>query len=451
MGILIVACTSNTLASSSNSSLIWNSTIGTVRINVSDSVILQFSPANKSHILTHLAVDKKTDIVYVGAVNRLFQLEGITLRPVYQVITGPRLDSPECHASGCEDNVKKVNTDNYNKLIVVAPSADTVVACGSVSQGACDKYRLGNLSLHLDYIPKSVAANDPHSSTFAFIGPERYNPWGGSDALYVGTTFTTVGYYRNDVPAISTRNLYDLGYAQYSFSKHSLLRIDVKYRDHFLVKYVYGFNASDYVYFLTVQKKSHLPGQEELGYITRISRTCISDANYDSYTEISFECLGVDGVNYNLIQDAKLINAGADLAKSMGLPPGSPVLITVFLPSEGHTSKPKKTSAVCVYSVKDIEEKFNENIHMCFNGSMQYRNMEYISGPILDGKCPRQGTTGNILSFCEVGLKISGPSPIVGQASLRLTDTLVTSIQGTSTASHTVAFLGTNDGKIKKV
>lgn len=439
---------------SSLSPLKWDTSAGSVLLNVSHTVVQQYTPANAStHRLTHLAVDEKTDDIYVGAVNRLYQLDGASLRPIYQVITGPRLDSPECHAVGCEekDNVRKVLTDNYNKLIVVAPSVDAVIACGSVSQGACDKYRLGNLSLHLDYISKSVAANDPDSSTFAFIGPERYNHWGGSDALYVGTTFTRVGNYRNDVPAISTRSLHDLSYAQHSFHEHSFLRIDVKYRDHFLVKYVYGFNASDYIYFLTVQKKSHLPGQEELGYVTRISRTCISDANYESYTEVTLECLGVDEVNYNLIQDAKLIQAGDDLAKSMGLVPGSPVLIAVFLPSEGHTSKPQPNSAVCVFSVKEIEEKFNENIHMCFNGSMQYRGMEYIFGPILDGKCPKQGTIGNILSFCEVGLKISGPSPIVGRASLRLSQTLVTGIQGTATASHTVAFLGTDRGSIKKV
>ena len=93
--------------------------------------------------------------------------------------------------------------------------------------------------------------------------------------LYVGTTFTDHGDYRHDVPAISSRwtlqvltlypsstcrNLYDLNFAEFSFSKQSLLRIDVKYRDHFLVDYVHGFNSSTHVYFVTVQKKSYLPG-----------------------------------------------------------------------------------------------------------------------------------------------------------------------------------------------
>ena len=38
--------------------------------------------------------------------------------------------------------------------------------------------------------------------------------------------------------------------------------------------------------------------------------------------------------------------------------------------------------------------------------------MEYVSGPIHEGKCPKSGSSGNIYNFCEVGLKISGLIPI---------------------------------------
>jgi hypothetical protein len=74
--------------------------------------------------------------------------------------------------------------------------------------------------------------------------------------------FKLLYLFRHDVPAISSRNLHDLRLAEFSFSKQSLVRIDVKYRDYFLVNYVYGFNSSQHVYFATVQKKSYLPGKE---------------------------------------------------------------------------------------------------------------------------------------------------------------------------------------------
>nr|XP_045584277.1 plexin-B-like [Procambarus clarkii] len=419
---------------------------------LTDSIVAQFWTANQSLQLQHMVYNRDAGVLYVGGTNRLWALETGALNLEARVETGPRFDSPWCHASGCgqENRVKQVLTDNVNKVLVLDPDASTLIMCGSVSQGACEKFRTANLSLTPEFLPRSVAANDPDSSTFAFVGPEHYNQWGGSSALYVGTTFTTVGDYRHDVPAVSTRNLYDLDYAEFSFSKQSLLRIDVKYRDHFLVQYVYGFNASDYAYFVTVQKRSHLPGQEESGYISRLARTCITDANYDSYTEITLECQGSDGTNYNLVQDAKLVSAGSDLAANMVIGVGEPILIAVFAPSQGHTASPEAASAVCAYSVHDIEAKFNENIHMCFNGSMLYRSMEYVSGPILNGKCPAAGTMGNIYNFCEVGLKISGVSPLHARAALVYHTTSLTAVQAATTAHHTVLFMGTASGTLKK-
>jgi hypothetical protein len=59
--------------------------------------------------------------------------------------------------------------------------------------------------------------------------------------------------------------------------------------------------------------------------------------------------------------------------------------------------------------------------------------------------------TGNILNFCEVGLKISGVAPISSQAAIHFPNTSLASISMASTERHTVAFLGTSDGKLKKV
>ncbi|CAG0917436.1 unnamed protein product, partial [Notodromas monacha] len=307
----------------------------------------------------------------------------------------------------------------------------------------------------LVFVCFSVAANEAKSSTFAFIGPEKYNSWETSNVMYVGTTFTNLGDYRHDVPAISSRRLYNMDYAEYSFSKQSFARIDVKYRDHFTVRYVYGFNTSDYAYFVTVQKQSHLPGDEEKGYVSRLARTCVSDANYDSYTEVSLECrVPKDATSYNLVQAATVGRVGASLAAQLGLEPGEPVLAAVFAPSQGHSwDRVGGASALCVYPLGQVQAKFNENVHMCFNGSMKYRNMGYISGQVLDGECPKAGTTGNILDFCLVGLKISGMTPISADAVLHYTTSSITSIAITEVpvGGHTVAFLGTSDGKLKKV
>ncbi|XP_043224973.1 plexin-B-like [Amphibalanus amphitrite] len=410
-----------------------------------DPVVTQLDLSAEVSRLTHLRLSPGSGQVYVAGVNRIYQLSS-TLARLQEVVTGPRQDNPlSCPASGCPADVATEPTDNVNKVLVVDQESRTLLACGSVLQGACTKYDLNNISLPSQDLPEAIAANDANSSTVAFIGPEHYHAWGASNVLYVATTFTLVGIYRNTVPAISTRRLDNLDFAERSFNKHSMLTVDVKYRDHFLVEYVYGFHEKDYAYFLTVQRRSHLPGQQERGYISRIVRTCVTDANYDSYVEMTLSCGGD-----NLLQAARVAEPGDDLSQDAGILDGDRVLVAAFSPSQGFTNEPQEQSNVCVFSMKEIEEKFEENIHMCFNGSMQYRNMEYISGPILDGQCPKAGTTGNIYHFCSEGLKISAVHPLTAEPVLSW-DQRVTSVAVTSTGRHTVALLGTQQGTLKKV
>ena len=60
-------------------------------------------------------------------------------------------------------------------------------------------------------------------------------------------------------------------------------------------------------------------------------------------------------------------------------------------------------------------------------------------------------STGNIYNFCQVGLKISGTSPARASAVLEYEQRSMSAIQSTTTAAHTVIFLGSNDGYLIKV
>ena len=60
-------------------------------------------------------------------------------------------------------------------------------------------------------------------------------------------------------------------------------------------------------------------------------------------------------------------------------------------------------------------------------------------------------STGNILNFCEVGLKISGVVPITNAAAIHFPKSLMTSVTLATTERHTVVFLGSSAGVIKKV
>ena len=409
------------------------------------------------------------DWVYVGGTNVLYQLNAKDLVVESLVRTGPELDSVKCPPTGCDrsTNASRTLTDNHNKVLVVDAENEKLIVCGSIRQGSCYKYELRNISSpDVEFHPKAVAANDAKSSTFAFIGPQRYHRWGQGNVLYVGTTYTSNGVYQHDVPAISSRNLVDLNYAVATVSKQvssriskranhtslprfisifqSTLRIDVKYRDRFLVKYVYGFNSSSHVYFVTVQPKVHLPGHEEQGYVTRIARVCVTDGNFDTYTEITLQC----GDDHNIVQDAYLATSKKSNIHTVQ---NDSFLVTSFGKSSGSSNQALNTSsAVCIYSLADIDRRFDENIHNCFNGSMRHRNMEYISGTISEGKCPDRNV-GNILNFCEVGLKISGPVPLAANPILTTNHEAFTSLYYSDIdhQSTGVLVLGTSLGTVK--
>lgn len=360
----------------------------------SSDILSQYTLPNGSYF-THLTCDRRNSVLYAGASNRILQLN-YNLSQLAQAITGPKADSPHCHGV-CPEDTETLETTNHNKILVVNEAGGTLISCGSVMQGSCYIYSLKKFPSSAEFINIPLAANDEMASTLAFIGPSRYNSWKKEDVLYVGATFTNVGDYRHEVPAISSRRLDDLNFAQFSFQQ-SILNIDVNHRDHFLVDYKYGFNTSDYAYFVVVQKKSHVA--EEAGYVTRLARVCVSDPNYDSYTEITLQCRkrgtrdsDTVEVNYNVLRDAKVTVAGHRLAQKMGIKKDDPILVAVFSPGKEITNEPQSKSALCLYSLKDIDEVFTENIHMCFNGTIKDRNMGYISGTINDGKCPVAGVS----------------------------------------------------------
>lgn len=75
-----------------------------------------------------------------------------------------------------------------------------------------------------------------------------------------------------------------------------------------------------------------------------------------------------DGEDYNILKDAKIIQAGTKLSQDLGIKKDDYVLVAVFSPSKEITNESQNNSAMCLYSLTEIEEVFNENIHCtCFH------------------------------------------------------------------------------------
>jgi plexin A len=125
----------------------------------------------------HLVVHKETGILYVGAVNKIYQLDP-NLRLIAWNKTGPYDDSIECSGyHECPEKAKFELTNNVNKALVVDYSRAKLIMCGSLYQGMCWILGLDNVSnTESEAVSEAIVANNESASTVAFVAPGPPTP-----------------------------------------------------------------------------------------------------------------------------------------------------------------------------------------------------------------------------------------------------------------------------------
>ncbi|XP_014213127.1 plexin-A4 [Copidosoma floridanum] len=398
--------------------------------------------------LNHLAVDKITGRVYVGAVNRLYQFSP-DLSLTAKEITGPRKDSSECSMGGCPSGTVQTLSANVNKALVIDYTTGRLISCGSLFQGMCYVRDLHNISQGVTEVRESVVANNATASTVAFIAPGPPNP-PVSQVMYVGVSYTSNSFYRSEVPAVSSRSLDKdrmLNIADSTVTTGTRMYVNSLSRERYPINYIYGFSSEGFSYFLTTQPVS----TNVNNFISKLVRVCQDDQHFYSYTEIPIECNGKNGKIYNLVQAAYMGKAGSVLAGNLGNTPQDDVLFAVFAESDGpNSNKPSNNqSALCVYSLKNIRRKFMSNIQHCFSGN-GVRGLDFIS-PGHDCVQTKLQTIGEDFCGLDVNTPLGGEDPMTATPVLTFDDTLLTAVAATSTSDYTVVFLGTSKGHLKKL
>lgn len=413
-------------------------------------IVNNFSRAEPERF-NHMAVDQLTGRLYVGAVNRLYQLSS-TLMLQEVAVTGPEDDSPECPVSrDCPTAIKRP-TDNVNKALVIDNSKGNVIACGSVLQGICTVRKLSNISVveAVTSSEEAVVANNATASTVAFVAPGPPSP-PETHVLYVGVSYTGNGPYRSEVPAVSSRSLDSrnmFAISSLSVTTGTRMWVNSLERERYPITYVYGFHSRGFSYFLTTQKKYTNKPQP---FISKLIRLCHRDKDYYSYTEIPIECKTKDGTDYNLVQAAYTGKPGSELANDLGITAQDEALFGVFSKSSDEMdvyNRPAEHSALCVYSIKNIHRKFTENIQNCFSGNGD-RGLDFINPSV---KCFQTHLRIED-DFCgdEVNTPLGGQIPVEAAPVITYHGPRLTAVAATDTYDYTVAFLGTDDGHLKKV
>ncbi|OQV23962.1 Plexin-A1 [Hypsibius exemplaris] len=422
----------------------------------SSSIVATFGPDDRGLTyarLTHLQVHRTNGKVYVGGVNRIYQLDS-DLKLEETVVSGPVIESPACPVNADCSNQDRRQVNNENRILLIYYDKNRLVACGTVAQGACQIRDLLNITLlrQADGKIESVAASDPSLSVVAFIGPGS-PPINSamSKVMYVGRT--VLNQVDDSMPSVSTRSLdetrnpFEIAFTDALRSTGTFLTLEAKNRLSYRINYIFGFSSGRFSYFVTVQPRS-LEFFEP--YRTKIVRICHDDANYYSYTEVALSCIGPD-TTYDLAQAAYVANPGTELADDLGIRVTDDVLFVAFS-NHGDVdqtqNRPGRKAALCMYSIQQIQQKFTENIRQCFTGN-GVAGLGFVRATYA---CQKSQIDIND-EFCGIDFNYpyNGSLPLLASPILTLTDTRVTSVAVSVTHAYTVAFLGTEQGTLKKV
>uniref|UniRef100_A0A8C9ZF29 Hepatocyte growth factor receptor n=1 Tax=Sander lucioperca TaxID=283035 RepID=A0A8C9ZF29_SANLU len=398
-------------------------------------------------------------IIYVGAVNRIYALSP-NLTKLSEYRTGPLLANETC-GQKLSSASSGGRVDNHNIALVVENIYDKgLYSCGSADNGVCRRHVLDD-----DTSPKTV---DEQVYCFADRVRQRkgqpsdsdvvVSP-SGSQVLNVESNVITFFVGNSEIPGmgnisgsathphtISLRKMKTSQNGFTFFSNRSYMDLIPSLRGNYYLRYVYSFHSGPFTYFLTVQRVN----RDSQAYHTRIVRMCSSDLMIRRYVEMPLECISTDKRRrrsaedvkvFNILQAAHVTKVGNDveLQKQLKVEEGDDVLFAAFARGKPNSPEPTPNSAVCVISLKHINNMFKMYMQKCntvdpyhFTGSEKKScyNVGIHEGK--EGKYRLQVT--QFVQRLEYWHK-------------ELTNTLVTSITVMPVHGRAVAYLGTADGR----
>uniref|UniRef100_A0A8C7I552 Plexin-A2 n=1 Tax=Oncorhynchus kisutch TaxID=8019 RepID=A0A8C7I552_ONCKI len=433
----------------------------THRLGQGQTTFTSFHPERREWAFNHLTVHQTTGALYIGAVNRVYKLSGnLTLMVSHD--TGPEDDNKACYppliVQPCSEPL--TSTNNVNKLLLIDYSQNRLLACGSLYQGVCKLLRLDDLFILVEPSHKKehyLSSVNQTGTMYGVIVPSH----GQDGTLFIGTA---VDGKQDYFPTISSRKLPRdpessamLDYELHTDFVSSLIKIPsdtLALVSHFDIYYVYGFASGSFVYFLTVQPEtpensmSSGGSSNDLFYTSRIVRLCKDDHKFHSYVSLPVGCVR-NGVEYRLLQAAYLAKPGRVLAASLNISATDDVLFTVFSKGQKQYHQPPDDSALCVFTIKDINARIKERLQSCYQGEGNLE-LNWLLGK--DVQCTKAPVPIDD-SFCglDINQPLGGSQLVTGHTLYTETRDRMTSVTSYVYNGYCVAFVGTKNGRLKKI
>ncbi|XP_055979280.1 plexin-A2 [Sorex fumeus] len=417
-----------------------------------------FHAETRDWTFNHLAVHRGTGAVYVGAVNRVYKLAGnLTLQVAHK--TGPEEDSKACYppliVQPCAEALTL--TDNVNKLLLIDYPEERLLACGSLFQGVCKLLRLADLFTLGEPTHKKEHYLSSVNRTGTMVGV-IVRARGRDGTLFIGTA---VDGKQDYFPTLSSRKLPRdpeaatmLDYELHSDFVSSLIKIPsdtLALVAHFDIFYIYGFASGGFVYFLTVQPETPEGGALAAGdlfYTSRIVRLCQEDPKFHSYVSLPFGCTRA-GVEYRLLQAAYLAKPGAALAQAFNVSGREDVLFAVFSKGQKQYHQPPDDSALCAFPLRAVNQRITERLRSCYQGE-GHLELSWLLGK--DVQCTKAPVPIDD-DFCglDINQPLGGSTPVEGLPLYTTSHDRLTSVAAYVYNGHSVVFVGTKSGKLKKI
>ncbi|KAB5567206.1 hypothetical protein PHYPO_G00230120 [Pangasianodon hypophthalmus] len=421
----------------------------------------------KETSLTHLTVHRKTGEVFLGAVNRIYKLsENLTELRSHQ--TGPIEDNAKCYpppsVRACAHKLEL--SDNINKLLLIDYASNRLVACGTIWQGVCQFLRLGDLfklgEPHLRKEHYLSGAREADGMAGVVVGDDDDDPKKkrkkGDGRLFIGAAIDGKSEY---FPTLSSRKLVE--------DEESASMFSLVYQDEFVssqikipsdtlslypafdIYYVYGFASRTYIYFLTLQLDTQLTQMDATGekfFTSKIVRMCSNDTEFYSYVEFPLGCTK-DGVEYRLVQAAYKHRPGKALAQALGLSEDEDVLFVVFSQGQKNRANPPRETVLCLFTLHQINLAMRERIKSCYRGEGRLSLPWLLNKELPCINTPKQigdDFCGLVLNQPLGGLRVIEGAPLYDER----TDGMA-SVAAYTYGDHTVVFVGTRTGHLKKI
>uniref|UniRef100_A0A8C2Q4D9 Plexin A2 n=1 Tax=Cyprinus carpio TaxID=7962 RepID=A0A8C2Q4D9_CYPCA len=401
-----------------------------------------------------------TGALYIGAVNRVYKLSG-NLTLLVSHGTGPEDDNKACYppliVQPCTEPL--VSTNNINKLLLIDYSQNRLLACGSLFQGVCKLLRLDDLFILVEPSHKKehyLSSVNQTGTMYGVIVPSQDK----DGTLFIGTA---VDGKQDYFPTISSRKLPRdpessamLDYELHTDFVSSLIKIPsdtLALVSHFDIYYVYGFASGNFVYFLTVQPEtpenslSSSGPSNDLFYTSRIVRLCKDDHKFHSYVSLPIGCVR-NRIEYRLLQAAYLGKPGRVLAASLNISAQDDVLFAVFSKGQKQYHHPPDDSALCVFSIRDINARIKERMQSCYQGEGNLE-LNWLLGK--DVPCTKPVPIDD--SFCglDINQPLGGSQLVTGHTLYTESRDRMTSVISYIYNGYCVAFVGTKSGRLKKI